>query len=98
MPARIEVIRLRIFGHHPNGDLVSVRSIGGHDHIFERSNDTRQERDLTPDAPVSFTEPVVSHDGTTVASRGPDGVHTLPTRGGTPQKVTDRVCLPTFRG
>ncbi|MGW4379275.1 hypothetical protein [Kitasatospora sp. NPDC004531] len=81
------------------GDLVFVRSIGGHDHIFERTNDdAQQERDLTPDATVDFTEPVISRDGATVAFRGPDGIWTVPAKGGKPQKVTDAVGLPAFRG
>ncbi|MFD8596102.1 hypothetical protein ACFV1L_13960 [Kitasatospora sp. NPDC059646] len=80
------------------GDLVFVRSVGGHDHIFERTNDdSHQERDLTPDAAVDYTEPVISHDGRTVAFRGPDGIYTVPTRGGKPERITDTVGLPAFR-
>ncbi|RKE20098.1 PD40 domain-containing protein [Streptomyces sp. TLI_171] len=80
------------------GDLVFVRSVGGHDHIFARANDeARQERDLTPDATVDYTEPVISHNGQTVAFRGPDGVYTLPAKGGKPEKVTDTVGLPAYR-
>ncbi|MFJ5922528.1 hypothetical protein ACIQF6_07925 [Kitasatospora sp. NPDC092948] len=81
------------------GDLVFVRSVDGHSHIFERTNDAgHQERDLTPHASVNYTEPVISHDGKTVAFRGPDGIYTVPAKGGTPKKVSDTVGLPAFRG
>ncbi|OKJ16810.1 PD40 domain-containing protein [Kitasatospora sp. CB01950] len=80
------------------GDIVFVRSVDGHSHIFERSVDSHQERDLTPRASADYTEPVLSHDGRTVAFRSPDGIYTVPAKGGTPQKVSDTVGLPAFRG
>ncbi|MFD8596101.1 hypothetical protein ACFV1L_13955 [Kitasatospora sp. NPDC059646] len=81
------------------GDLVFVRSVDGHSHIFaSHLNQANPDvQDLTPGAVVDFTEPVISHDGRTVAFRGPDGIYTAPTRGGKPQKVSDTVGLPAFR-
>ncbi|KDN83981.1 hypothetical protein KCH_37720 [Kitasatospora cheerisanensis KCTC 2395] len=81
------------------GELVFVRSVDGHDHIFaSRLNQVEpDEQDLTPGSVLDFTEPVISHDGRTVAFRGPDGIYTAPTEGGKPQKVSDTVGLPAFR-
>ncbi|GAA2083198.1 hypothetical protein GCM10009759_01120 [Kitasatospora saccharophila] len=81
------------------GALVFVRSAKGHSHIFASPGDENadQQIDLTPDATVDYTEPAISHDGKTVAFRGPDGVYTVPFTGGKPEKVTDTVGLPAYR-
>ncbi|MFJ5230451.1 hypothetical protein ACIQBJ_11225 [Kitasatospora sp. NPDC088391] len=81
-----------------NGDLVFVRSVAGHSHIFTRPNDeSRQERDLTPNATADCTEPAFSPDGKTVAFRDPNGIWTVPVGGGKPQQITDAAGLPAFR-
>ncbi|MFJ1753919.1 hypothetical protein [Kitasatospora sp. NPDC088134] len=81
-----------------NGDLVFVRSVDGHSHIFTRPNDeSRQERDLTPNATADCTEPAFSPDGKTVAFRDPNGIWTVPVGGGKPQQITDAAGLPAFR-
>ncbi|GLW68855.1 hypothetical protein Kpho02_11540 [Kitasatospora phosalacinea] len=81
------------------GALVFVRSAKGHSHVFASPGDENadQQIDLTPDATVDCTEPAISHDGRTVAFRGPDGVYTVPFTGGKPEKVTDTVGLPAYR-
>ncbi|MFJ5230450.1 hypothetical protein ACIQBJ_11220 [Kitasatospora sp. NPDC088391] len=81
------------------GDVVFVRSVDGHSHIFtEARGEQGKERDLTPGAALDYTEPVITRDGKTVAFRGPDGIYTVPTKGGKPDKVTDTVGLPAYRG
>ncbi|QKW20440.1 PD40 domain-containing protein [Kitasatospora sp. NA04385] len=81
------------------GDIVFVRSVDGHSHLFTKDRDDRSaERDLTPHATVDYTEPAFSPDGRTIAFRAPDGIYTLPAKGGTPTKVSDTVGLPAYRG
>ncbi|BAJ29515.1 MULTISPECIES: PD40 domain-containing protein [Kitasatospora] len=80
------------------GDLVFVRSVNGHSHIFTSpAGEGKKEADLTPGASVDYTEPAISHDGRTVAFRGPDGVYTVPFAGGKPERVSDAVGLPAYR-
>ncbi|MFJ1795124.1 TolB family protein [Kitasatospora griseola] len=81
------------------GDLVFVRSVDGHDHLFTKTGGYNgPERDITPKATVDYTEPTFSPDGATIAFRAPDGIYTMPAKGGTPKKVSDTVGLPAFRG
>ncbi|MFD8596103.1 hypothetical protein ACFV1L_13965 [Kitasatospora sp. NPDC059646] len=81
-----------------DGEVVFVRSVSGHAHIFAKASEQgSKETDLTPDASVDYTEPVISHDGKTVAFRGPDGIYTVPAKGGKPDKITDTVGLPAYR-
>ncbi|GLW68856.1 hypothetical protein Kpho02_11550 [Kitasatospora phosalacinea] len=81
------------------GDIVFVRSVAGHSHLFTKGSDYRApERDLTPGATVDYTEPAFSPDRKTVAFRAPDGIYTVPAKGGTPTKVSDTVGLPAYRG
>ncbi|MFF4342766.1 hypothetical protein ACFY00_22905 [Kitasatospora sp. NPDC001540] len=81
------------------GDIVFVRSVAGHSHLFTKGSDYRApERDLTPQATVDYTEPAFSPDGKTIAFRAPDGIYTVPAKGGTPTKVSDTVGLPAYRG
>ncbi len=40
---------------------------------------------------------MISHDGKTVAFRGPDGIYIVPAKGGKPDKITDTVGLPAYR-
>ncbi|BAJ29514.1 MULTISPECIES: PD40 domain-containing protein [Kitasatospora] len=82
-----------------DGDLVFVRVVDGHDHLFTKTGGyDGEERDLTPNATVHYTEPAFSPDGKTIAFRGPDGTYTIPTKGGTPTKVSDTTGLPAYRG
>ncbi|MFJ4677057.1 hypothetical protein [Kitasatospora sp. NPDC088783] len=81
------------------GDLVFVRSVDGHDHLFTKTGGyDGPERDLTPQATADYTEPVFSPDGKTVAFRAPDGIYTVPAKGGAPVKISDTAGLPAYRG
>jgi hypothetical protein len=83
-----------------SGDIVFVRSVGGHDHLFLEHSTGRGPtyRDLTPHATTDYTEPAFSPDGTTVAARTPGGVVTLPTSGShVPVRVSGSVGLPAYR-
>ncbi|MFE1321097.1 hypothetical protein [Kitasatospora phosalacinea] len=81
------------------GDIVFVRSVEGHTHLFAMTGGQRSpERDLTPHATTDYTEPAFSPDGKTIAFRAPDGIYTMPAKGGTPTKVSDTVGLPAYRG
>jgi len=87
-----------------NGDdLVFVRSVDGHDHLFEQSQNQSQTqsvvKDLTPDATTDYTEPAWSPDGRTIAARTPDGIVTLAADGvGAPFLVSGYSGLPAYRG
>jgi Tol biopolymer transport system component len=81
-------------------DIVFVRSVGGHDHLFleHATGSARVEKDLTPQATTDYTEPAFSPDGRTIAARTPDGVVTLPANGSqAPVKVSDYPGLPAYR-
>ncbi|MEV7123544.1 TolB family protein [Kitasatospora griseola] len=81
-----------------DGTVVFVRSVSGHAHIFAKAHEQgAKEVDLTPGASVDYTEPVISHDGKNIAFRGPDGIYTMPAKGGTPDRITDTVGLPAYR-
>lgn len=83
----------------PGGeDLVFVRAVGGHDHIFEGGVAARPAKDLTPNATTDFTEPAWSPDGKTLAVRAPDGIYTLPVDGSAaPVKISTYTGLPAYR-
>ncbi|MFE6054030.1 hypothetical protein ACFQ6N_25035 [Kitasatospora sp. NPDC056446] len=85
----------------PDGEqLVFVRSVNGHDHLFTRStqSDRKTEKDLTPSAATDYTEPAWSPDGRTIAARTPDGVSTLPADGSAaPTPVSTVKGLPAYR-
>ncbi|WP_371480613.1 hypothetical protein [Kitasatospora sp. NBC_00315] len=79
-------------------DLVFVRSVDGHDHIFEGGAGDRPIRDLTPAATTDFTEPAWSPDGLTIAARTPDGIYTLRVDGSDkPARVSTYTGLPAYR-
>ncbi|WP_435172390.1 hypothetical protein [Actinacidiphila sp. bgisy145] len=83
-----------------NEDVVFVRSVDGHDHLFleESTNSGPSFKDLTPDAATDYTEPAFSPDNRTIAARTPDGIVELPADGsGSPAKVSDYQGLPAFR-
>jgi Tol biopolymer transport system component len=81
-------------------DIVFVRSVGGHDHLFveHSTNSGPTYRDLTPDATTDYTEPAWSPDGRTIAARTPDGIVTLPADGShAPVRVSGYKGLPAYR-
>ncbi|MFJ8436848.1 hypothetical protein ACIQ9P_36700 [Kitasatospora sp. NPDC094019] len=84
----------------PDGDdVVFVRSVQGHDHLFVQGRGDRTAKDLTPKATTDYTEPTFSPDGRTIAARTPKGIVTVPVSGATkPVVVTSRVGLPAYRG
>ncbi|GAA1985530.1 PD40 domain-containing protein [Kitasatospora viridis] len=83
------------------GEVVFVRSVGGHDHLFLDKFDqqTPQIQDLTPNATTDYTEPAWSPDGKELAVRTPDGVVSLPADGSLqPHPVaTHPIGLPAYR-
>jgi hypothetical protein len=84
----------------PNGEeVVFVRSVAGHDHLFEENVTNHSVRDLTPHATTNYTEPTFSPDGTTIAFRAPNGTYTIPANGThAPVKATQSIGLPAYRG
>ena len=83
-----------------DSELVFVRSVDGHDHLFEQSqNQSQKVKDLTPDATTDYTEPTWSPDGRTIAARTPAGIVTLAADGaGAPVLVSSYAGLPAYRG
>lgn len=79
---------------------VFVRSVDGHDHLFEESiQGDRIARDITPNATTDYTEPAWSPDGRTIAARTPSGIATLPADGSAaPTLVSSWTGLPAYRG
>jgi hypothetical protein len=65
------------------GEVVFVRSVGGHDHLFEltlnRPNSAPE--DLTPQAATDYTEPAFSPDGRELTARTPTGTMAMPADG-----------------
>ena len=86
----------------PNGEeVVFVRSIAGHDHIFEAALNTAKPvaRDLTPHGTSYYTEPTWSPNGATIAFRTPTGTDTIPATGThTPVQVSTYTGLAAYRG
>jgi hypothetical protein len=86
----------------PNGEeVVFVRSVGGHDHIFEENLNSSKPvaRDLTPHATTNYTEPTFSPNGKSIAFRTPSGIDVMPDEGrGAPVKVSGYTGLPAYRG
>ncbi|MCC9306821.1 hypothetical protein LN042_06835 [Kitasatospora sp. RB6PN24] len=68
----------------PDGnEVVFVRSVGGHDHLFEvrLGQNTITPQDLTPGATTDYTEPAFSPDGKEVTVRTPNGTAAMPADG-----------------
>ncbi|MFI9270120.1 hypothetical protein ACIGXM_05320 [Kitasatospora sp. NPDC052896] len=83
------------------GEVVFVRSIDGHDHLFEQDlhSSGQVAKDLTPNATTDYTEPAWSPDGKTIAVRTPHGISTLPANGSAaPTQVSTSTGLPAYRG
>ena len=92
-------------GIDSSAEIVFVRSVAGHDHIFEGTYGTVDghfgfiARDLTPHATVNYTEPAVSPNGQTIAFHGIDGTYTLPATGThTPVRTSTYTGLAAYRG
>ncbi|WP_405012559.1 TolB family protein [Kitasatospora sp. NBC_01539] len=84
----------------PDGeDIVFVRAVDGHDHIFALTDHGAHSKDLTPHATTDYTEPAFSPDGRTIAVRTPSGIATLPADGSAaPTVVSGYPGLPAYRG
>lgn len=84
----------------PDGEeVVFVRSVSGHDHLFEENVSSHAVRDLTPNATADCTEPTFSPNGATIAFRAPNGTYTVPATGAhAPAKVTVSTGLPAYLG
>ncbi|MFE0461757.1 hypothetical protein ACFW1A_21145 [Kitasatospora sp. NPDC058965] len=81
-------------------EVVFVRSVGGHDHLFTLDLDTQnaQPRDLTPKATTDYTEPAWAPAGKELAARTPDGIVLLPADGSQAPKPTAATPgLPVYR-
>ena len=85
----------------PNGDeVVFVRSVAGHDHIFvETFGATKNTvKDLTPHGTSYYTEPTWSANGATIAFRTPNGTDTMPANGShAPVQVSTYTGLAAYR-
>ena len=83
----------------PNEEaVVFVRSVHGHDHLFEQGLGGQAAKDLTPNATTDYTEPTWSPDGRTIAARTPKGIVTLPANGSAaPKPVSTHTGLPAYR-
>jgi len=84
----------------PNGEeVVFVRSVSGHDHLFEENLGNHAVRDLTPHATTNYSEPTFSPNGATIAFRAPNGTYTIPANGThAPARVSAATGLPAYRG
>ncbi len=83
-----------------NGEIVFVRSVGGHDHLFVEHSGANGPtyKDITPNATTDYTEPAWSPDGRTIAARTPQGVVTLAADGSQPPVPTSGYHgLPAYR-
>ncbi|MGF1429135.1 hypothetical protein [Kitasatospora sp. LaBMicrA B282] len=81
-----------------SNDIVFVRSVDGHDHLFVSHQDGKPAADLTPHATTDYTEPAFSADGRTIAARTPNGIVTLPSNGSAaPTLVSGYTGLPAYR-
>jgi hypothetical protein len=84
----------------PNGEeLVFVRSVNGHDHLFEENLTTEAVKDLTPYATTNYTEPAFSANGQAISFVAPSGIYTIPANGShRPVATSAFMGLPAYRG
>lgn len=83
-----------------NEDVVFVRSVNGHDHLFveHSGNNGPTYKDITPNATTNYAEPAWSANGSTIAARTPAGIVTVPADGSAaPVKVSGYHGLPAYR-
>ncbi len=83
-----------------NEEIVFVRSVGGHDHLFVETGNAagNSAKDITPHATVNYTEPAWSPDGKHIAARTSAGIVVLPANGATaPVLVSSHSGLPAYR-
>jgi len=85
-------------------EVVFVRAVNGHRHVFLSSlqtsigGDRPAPKDLTPNATTDCVEPAISSDGKTVAFSTPSGVEIVPADGSkAPKLVTSVPGFPAFR-
>lgn len=80
-------------------EIVFVRSVGGHDHLFlDEPDGPGTPKDLTPRATTDYTEPAWSPDGGSIAARTPAGVVVLPVSGArAPVRAGTATGLPAYR-
>ncbi|GAA1953216.1 hypothetical protein [Catenulispora subtropica] len=87
----------------PTPEVVFVRTVNGHRHIFfsvlyTANGDAPKAKDLTPNAAGDYVTPALSPDGKTVAYSTESGVYLISTDGsGTPKQITDKPGFPAFR-
>ncbi|MFD8734763.1 TolB family protein [Streptomyces sp. NPDC059618] len=86
-----------------NEDVVFVRSVHGHDHLFveEFGNSGPVVKDVTPHATTDYTEPAWSPNSKTIAFRAPNGTYTITKTAhgfGAPVKASSHTGLPAYRG
>ncbi|MFG2821763.1 hypothetical protein ACGFX4_20325 [Kitasatospora sp. NPDC048365] len=80
-------------------DIVFVRSVDGHAHLFATKRTDGGAHDLTPKATTDYAAPVFSPDGKTVAARTAQGIVTLPADGSAaPTLVSEYTGTPAYRG
>ncbi|MDH6130232.1 hypothetical protein [Kitasatospora sp. GP82] len=83
----------------PDGEKIAfLRSVHGHDHLFEMRLGDKAPKDLTPTATSNYGAPAWSPDGKTIAAPRWDGVVTLPADGSAaPKLVSTHVGDATYR-
>ncbi|MHA6760011.1 TolB family protein [Streptacidiphilus sp. PAMC 29251] len=83
----------------PNGEeIVFVRSVKGHDHLFVSDTNGKHVKDLTPHATTNYTEPTWSANGKTIAFRTPTGTDIIPANGSKgPVKISSYTGLAAYR-
>ncbi len=84
----------------PNGEeIVFVRSVKGHDHIFTSDTAGKHVKDLTPHSTTDYTEPTWAPDGKTIVFRTPQHMARIPANGSTlPVEVSTYTGLAAYRG
>ena len=79
-------------------EIVFVRSVKGHDHIFVSDTQGKHAKDLTPHATGNDTEPTWSANGKTIAFRTSTGTDTVPANGSkAPARVSTYTGLAAYR-
>jgi hypothetical protein len=83
----------------PNDEeIVFVRSVKGHDHIFVSDVDGTHAKDVTPHATGNDTEPTWSANGKTIAFRTSTGTDTVPANGSkAPVRTSSYTGLAAYR-